>query len=292
MRPPYPLLLPYLAVLVPFWLVPSIYGFYISLHRDSLFRMGPFAGIENYVRLVSDPRFFRALANTALYAAGSVAVIVPLALVLAAAVEEGVRRFKNLFRFAWVLPGLTPPAIIGILFLMVFNGPHGLLNKVLLWPAGSPELDWLKDPTLIRIALVIQAAWRWTGFVVLFITAGLRGIPGVLREAAALDGASRLQYLRHVALPLLRPALRFAALVLTFDAFVTFAGSYVLLGDTGGPEDAGLLLVTYTYMKAFRFGRFGEAAAMSYTMAALLAALIWGYARLGARGELDRGEGP
>jgi ABC-type sugar transport system permease subunit len=140
-------------------------------------------------------------------------------------------------------------------------------------------LDWLRDPLLIRLGLVIQAAWRWTGLIAFFMVAGLDNIPRAYYEMAALEGSSGLQTLRHITLPLLRPILFFTALVLVFDAFVLFSGAYVLLGGSGGPEDAGLLLINYVYITAFSFGEFGRAAAMSYAITPLLALFVFVFIR-------------
>jgi ABC-type sugar transport system permease subunit len=278
-RPPYLLLAPFFLLYLVFWLVPLGYGALLSLYGDAISGRGDYLGLAHYLSLLGDGRFHRALLNTGLYAGGVLVTVVPLALALALALAAVPYRLREVFQFMLLLPGLVAPAVLAILFLLVFSGPYGLLNTVLLAPFGSPDLDWLRDPLLIRVGLVIQALWRWTGLIAFFLAAGLGSLPRRYYDVAELEGSSGLQTLRYVTLPLLRPILAFVGLVLVFDAFVLFSGAYVLLGGSGGPQDAGLLLVTYIYLTAFSFGDFSYAAAMSYALIPLLALFVFLFMR-------------
>lgn len=278
-------LLPFFAAYLLFWAVPLTGGIRLSTYSNALFGAPVFVGLSHYVALAGDRRFLHALLNTLGYGAATVGLVVPLGLGLALLLSRALPRARAFFRFCLLLPGLTPPAVLGMLFLLVFSGPHGLLNSLILAPFGSPELDWLKDPPYIRFALVLQAVWRWTGFATLFLLAGLDGIPRAYYDACLVEGAGPIQTLRYVILPLLRPILAFCSLLLAFDAFVLFAGAYVLLGGAGGTADAGLLLITYVYQTAFTFGRFGSAAAMSYATIPLLALFVWLFLAATRRGD-------
>jgi len=275
-RPPYHLLLPFFAALVAFWWVPLAEGVKMSLESDTLYGPTHFVGLEHYRALALDGRFGMALRNTARHAALSIALILPLGLVLALLMRRAAERAQAFLRFGLLLPALCPPLVLGFLFVLVFSGRYGLLNMAVLTPLGLPPVDWLQDPAVIPLSLVFQAVWRWTGFVTLVILAGLDGVPRAYVEVARAEGAGPWRILRDVTLPHLRPLLVFCAVMLFLDAFALFSGAYVLLGASGGTADAGLLLVGLVYQTAFTYGRFGSAAAMSLSVVPVLAlGLVW-----------------
>jgi len=269
------LLAPYLLFFLAFWLLPLAGGVRLSMQSDVLYGDSEYVGRKHYRALLQDPRLLKALANTALFAAGSIVLILPLALLLAQALRETWRGWRPVLTFALLLPGLTPPVVLALLFLLVFHGEAGLLNQWFVLPLGGQAINWLKDPDYILPALVLQSVWRWTGFVTFFFVAGMNAVPAALYEAAHLETTSRWSVWRHVTLPRLRPVILFAVIYLVIDAFSLFAGAYVLLGGSGGTADAGLLLVSYIYHQAFVLGKFGTAAAVSVLVSPLLLGLLW-----------------
>ena len=275
---PWGLLVPYGTAFVLLWLLPLGEGLRLSLESDTLYGASRFVGLQHYVALLGDRRFAVALLNTGLYAALLVAFVLPLGLALAHLVRLAPPRGRGLFRFLLVLPALTAPVVLGLLFVLVFSGRHGLLNLG-LGLLGLPAADWLKDPPFIRASLLLQGIWRWTGFAALLLEATLETIPREHRELALAEGARPLSLLRHVTLPQVAPVLRFLAILLCLDAFVLFSGAYVLLGASGGTSDAGLLLVSYVYATAFTYGRFGSAAAMSFALVPAMGLLVWALLR-------------
>ncbi len=268
------LLAPFFALFALFWLAPLIGGVKLSLESDSLFGTPEFAGLANYRAVLDDPRFFKALRNTFTYTLASIVVVVPLALLLAEALHRCWPRLKGVLSFILLLPGLTPPAVLALLFLLVFHGRNGLLNQWFVLPLGFAPIDWLKDPAWIMPALVIQAAWRWLGMITFFLLAGRESLPRPLYEAAALETDRRWPVFIELTVPLLRHVIVFVCVYLVVDAFAMFSGAYVLLGGSGGTADAGLLLINYTYQQAFNFGRFSTAAAMSLSVAPLLLTVL------------------
>jgi len=284
-RPPYRLLLPFFAALLVFWGIPLLEGFRMSLQSDALYGPSHFVGLAHYGALLQDDRFRIALGNTARHAFLTIVTVVPLGLGLALLLRQATVRAQSALRFCLLLPALTPPVVLGFLFVLVFSGRHGLLNTGVLGPLGLPSLDWLKDPAVIPASLVLQAIWRWTGFVTLILLAGLEGIPRAYVEMARVEGAGSTAVFRDVTLPGLRPLLAFCAIMLFLDAFVSFAGAYALLGSSGGTADAGLLLVGLVYQTAFTYGRFASAAAMSLSVVPLLALGLFAFSRM-RRGEV------
>lgn len=287
-RPPYLFLAPFLVLYALFWLVPIVKGFELSVFRQSVAGFGfgvvernyEFVGLDNYVRLFTHPlyrtSFLKAISNTFLYMAGTILTVIPASLGLSLLLKNTFPRLRGLVRILLFMPTLMPPAILAYVYVVVFSGENGLLNRLLLSPLGLPNIDWLTHPDYIKPALVIFALWRWTGFITLFMWAGLDGIPRHYYDLAQTEGATAWQTFWRVTLPLMRPILLFAVLFMVFDAFVLFSGAFVLLNDSGGTQDAGLLLVTFIYRTGFTFPRDVHlAAAASFLIAPVLFLSVW-----------------
>lgn len=256
-------------------MIPIAKGFHLSLQSDTLFDEPVFIGFGHYAELLSDARFFHALRNTFLYAAMCITLVTAFSLALAHLLKRAYAAFRGTVLFCLMLPGLTPPAVLAFLYLLVFNGPHGMLNGLIAAPFGLPMIDWIRDPRVIKFSLVLLTLWRWSGFTTLILLSGMEGIPKAYYDLAKAEGAGAWQTFRHVTLPMLSHVLAFTAVFLFLDAFVLFEGAYILLGGSGGTLDAGLLLVAYTYQTAFTFGKFGSAAAMGFSMVPALMFIVW-----------------
>lgn len=273
-RAAWPLLLPFFLCFALFWVIPLLGGVKLSLHSNTLYGESTFVGLDHYRQLAGDSRYFKAIKNTAVYTVSALVVILPLAMLLACGLRGLNRRLRAPLGFLLLLPGLTPPAVLGLLFLLVFHGREGLLNQWFVMPLGFAPINWLKDPAWILPALVLQMVWRWTGFIAFFLLAAMEAVPRVYYEVAELETRRRWPVFRSITLPALGHVVAFCCVYLVVDAFSMFSGAYVLLGGSGGTADAGLLLVSYGYQKAFPFGNFGTAAAMSLAVAPLLLGLL------------------
>jgi ABC-type sugar transport system permease subunit len=205
----------------------------------------------------------------------SIALVTSFSLFLAQLLKRAFAAFRGPILFCLMLPGLTPPAVLAFLYLLVFNGPHGMLNGLIAAPMHLPMIDWIRDPRVIKFSLVLLTLWRWSGFTTLILLSGMEGIPKTYYDLARAEGAGAWQTFRHVTVPMLSHVLAFTAVFLFLDAFVLFEGAYILLGGSGGTLDAGLLLVAYTYQTAFTFGKFGSAAAMGFSMVPILMFIVW-----------------
>ena len=269
------LLAPFFAFFLIFWVVPLLGGIQLSLFSNEPYGPTTFVGLEHYRNLLQDGRYAKALRNTLVYSALSILLIVPFALLLAHLLRASWRRLQAPLGFLLLLPGLTPPAVLALLFLLVFHGREGLLNQLFVVPLSLEPINWIRDPKFILPALVLQSVWRWAGFICFFLLSGMEAIPRALYEAARLVTDSRWHAFRFITLPMLRHVVLFCAVYLLVDAFSLFSGAYVLLGRSGGTDDAGLLLVSYTYQSAFTFGKFGTAAAISVSVAPLLIVALW-----------------
>ncbi len=266
---------PFFLFLIVFWATPLGRGFLLSLESDTLFGESTFVGLRHYANLLEDSRYWHAVLNTSTFTFATIALSMGLALLLAHGILLCAKGFQGPLTFALMIPGLCPPTVLALLFLLVFNGKEGLLNRWLIEPLGFETINWLSDPDFILSAIVLQAVWRWTGFMTFFLLCALNARPKDVLEAAAIDGVNAWQRLTRITLPLIAPTFAFCLIYLIVDCFAQFAGSYVLFGGSGGVGDAGLLLVTYAYQKAFVGGGFGSGAAVSLSIVPWLAGMLF-----------------
>ena len=238
-----------------------------------------YVGFGNFSYVLGDPKFHKALKNTALYVLATIAIALPLGFFLAHFLRQVPGRIRPVLSFLLLLPGLCLSGVLATLFQLFFHGREGALNQWLIVPMGFDPINWLLDPSFVLPALVLQAVWRWTGFIVLFFLCGMEAIPQTYYEAARVEGASAWRVLRTITFPAVRHVAIFAAVFLIIDGFASFSGAYNLLGGSGGILDSGLLLVTYLYQVAFPGGSgqfdFPAAAAMSLLVVPLTALVLF-----------------
>lgn len=276
----YPLLGPFLAFLVLFWLIPLGLGIDLSLQASGAGFTNiaedktQYVGFENFARTISDPKFHKAMVNTMFYILGSIGFTLPLAFFLSVVLFEVPKLLRGMMAFCLLIPGLALPGAMSKLFYLFFHGREGALNQYFVIPLGLDPINWMMDPNFIMPSLIMQAVWRWTGVVTLFFLCGLEGIPRWQFELAKIEGFTSFKKLRVIFFPGIRNLSLFVIVFLIVDGVAAFSGAYTLLGGSGGMLDSGLLLVTYVYQVAFPggSGRFDlpGAAAMSLLVAPLI----------------------
>ncbi len=233
-----------------------------------------FIGFDNYVRLVTkDALFIKALINTTYYALGSILIIVPLALLLALILHSPKLRLREFFRLLYFTPNITAGVVVGIVFSLVFEEQYGLINNLVLAPLGLENVRWLREPRWIMPSIIILGTWKWTGINALYFMVGLQNIPPELKEAARVDGATRWQVFWHVTLPMLRPILAFVLTIAIIGSYNLFAEPAILVGSTGGPNNAGMTMTMYLYNRGFREVKMGYASAIGYSLAVIILVL-------------------
>jgi len=276
---PYVFISPFFIGYAVFSAYPVLHAFYLSFFKQTgIGTRKAFIALGNYGKLFQDDRFLHSVLVTTYYAAGSVFVIVPLALLLALVLSAKFLKLKGFFRLLFFVPLLTSSVVVAIIFSLVFNERYGLLNNWLLAPLGLSPVRWLLDPRWVMPSIIFVGIWRWTGINSLYFLAGLQGIPDELKEAAVIDGASRWQVFRHITLPLLRPVTLFVVVLAIIGSYNLFGEPYVLLGQETGPSDSGLFMTIYLYLTGFRFLNFGYAAAIAYAMMVII--LVWSLLQL------------
>lgn len=271
---PYLFISPFFIGYAIFFLYPVLWALYLSFFQQVGIGSEPkFVGLQNYANLLSDDTFRTALVNTSYYAAGSIFLIVPLALLLAVVLFMRSLRGREFFRLFFFSPNITSGVVVGIIFTLVFSADYGLINNYILKPLGMPAVRWLQDPQWIMPAIIILGIWRFTGINALYFMAGLQNVSEEVREAAMIDGATRWQVFRYVTLPLLRPVMVFVLTFAIIGSYNLFAEPSILVGAQGGPNNAGLFMTMYLYLTGFRFMKFGYASAIGYALALIILVL-------------------
>lgn len=273
-RAPYLFIAPFYVLYVLFMLVPVLVSLWLSLTEWVGLGTPHWVGLRNYRLLATDVSFHRALGNTGVFVMIAVFVVVPLALLIAQALNTRGLRVRDLWRTAYFVPIVVSPIIVALIFGLIFDRQFGLLNSVLRALFGTGGVDWLGDPGLAKVSIGLVMLWRWTGYLTVFFLAGLQAVPKELYEAAALDGAGRIRTFTTVTLPALKPVTAFVVVTSFIGAAQIFEEPYLLTG--GGPAESTLSVTMFIYRAAFQRQQFGYAAAA----AVVLFVLVFGLSQL------------
>ena len=264
-------LLPLLVLFGVFSWFPIIRAFVMSFQETNLVSDPTFVGLDNFARVLADPLFGRALANTAYFAFLALVIGFPIPIILAVIVSE-TRRFKGLYSALAYLPVVVPPVVSVLLWRFFFDAsPTGVFNTLLGW-VGLGPLPWLQDAGTAMPSIVIEATWAAAGGTVIIYLAALLGVPPELYDAAEVDGASIWQKIRHVTLPQLRAVLFVTLILQLITTAQLFTEPFLFTG--GGPANATLTVLLLIYHYAFQNslgGQYGMATALSVMLAGFLA---------------------
>lgn len=205
-----------------------------------------FVGLRNYVDIFRDFLFRQAVKRTMVYTVCSVGIEFILGYLIAIFLARKSVLWKGLILGALIIPMTVTPSIAGLIWRLYFNPNYGIINYFLSFFNLSP--DWYSY-SLAMSSVIIVDIWQWTPFVALILYAGLNALPNTPFEAALVDGASKLQTMRYITIPLLRPIILIALLLRTMDALKMFDVVFSLTG--GGPADATELLSMLIYRTGF-----------------------------------------
>jgi multiple sugar transport system permease protein len=266
--PVYLFILPGMALFLLWTLYPMLDALVMSFFQwnPNPAATSPFNGIGNYTQALSDPIFWRAFSNVLSYTVITVAGQMALGLAVALLLNRKLFA-RGLFRALYYLPVVTSWVVVSIAFAFLFSSPSGPVD----WFFGDvlhliPDTQiWLGSTTLALPTLMILGIWKGVGWNMVIFLAGLQSIPAELYEAARVDGANSWILFRYITLPLLRPVITFATVILTMGGFGTFIPMFVL--TQGGPLHSTETLLTYAYTNAFQEFNFGYAAAITYIFA-------------------------
>ncbi len=271
----YLLIAPAVIVTVVFLLIPMIVSGYWSLTHYNGIKPPQFVGLENYVDVLTDPRFQRAFQNTVFFVVMGMAIGPVLGLGTAILLNDNLR-LRALFRTSFFLPTMTSLIVVATIWKFMY-ADNGIINAIAGF-FGLPGHPWLTDPTTALPAVVITAIWQGFGFETVVFLAALQAIPREYYEAATVDGAGRWAKFRWVTLPGLRPTIVFVYVIGIIGSFQTFDQVFVM--TNGGPIQATRTIV-FDLVDKFNRLDIGGASAVAYILLVFLAVLSYVQLRLG-----------
>lgn len=271
----YGFMLPFLIVYVLFLLWPVILMLRMSFFNWSLDGHGTtdFLGLGNYGAVLSDPNFWQALWNTAVFTLISTPVIVVVSFILALLCNRAIPA-KGFFRTIFFAPFVIPVSVVVIIWNWLYEPGFGLYDGTLAL-FNIPGVNWLTQPGLAMISIVILTLWWTVGFSFVLYLAGLQQIPRELLDAASIDGASGWARTRWVTVPLLGRITALVVILQIIASLQVFGQIYLL--TTGGPNFSTRPVVQYIYESGFSELRVGFASAMSFIffIVVVLISAVW-----------------
>ncbi|CAN5792278.1 sugar ABC transporter permease [soil metagenome] len=277
----YLFILPNLIGVLLFLAFPVVFALYMSFTEWDILTSPEFVGIGNYREMFTeDPLFWVSLRNSAYYVLLTVPTTLLIALGLAMAMNQAVRGI-SFFRAAIYVPVLTSAVAVAFVWQWIFNYEFGLLNAFLDL-LRLPSVRWLTSSDWAMISLAIMSIWKSSGYFAVIIFAALQSVPGVLHEAAEIDGASSWNRFLNITIPMIAPALLFVTVISVIGSFQVFDQVYLVTGN-GGPGTATYVYNLHLFNEGFTFFRMGYAAALAYVLFAILFVITYFQLRLGRK---------
>lgn len=257
----YTLLTPTIITLIVLFVLPLIMLITLSFtdYRVTTGQM-EFNGIDNYIYLFTADKFWKAMGNTVFFAVVKLGLDVCLALAVALALDSNIY-FRKVLRAIFFSPVVTPVVACSLIWLWFYDPGVGPFNQILSW-LGIEPLKWIYAEETAMMSIILFSVWHGLGYNVMLLLSGLQGISGEYLESAKLDGATDMQIVWKVKLPLLKPIINFVVMIGIINAFKAFSEVNVMTPG-GGPGYSTAMAVNYIYEQAFTNGRMGRGAAAS-----------------------------
>ena len=280
---PYLFLSPALLYAAIFFVLPLAVALTLAFTDFQAFAPHRFTGLHNFGYLLTrDPFFLTTVRNTLVFAVGSLALVIPLSLLVAYTISRS--RFKAFWRAIFWLPMATNVVAVAFEWKFLLDGPTGLVNH-LLDILHLPGPGWLSNPRIALLSVILVFVWMTLGSNMLLLSAGLESLDESTFEAARIDGANALQIFTRIALPLLRPTLLF---VMTTDLIIGLSSFPLMLVMTeGGPAQSTTVTALYMYGMAFTDLRLGRASAAAFILFLLIFVITMVQLRLLRKGGLE-----
>ncbi len=256
-------ILPALLIFLCFTILPLIIsGVYSFFEYDGIGTM-KFVGLRNFIEILTEDKYFlSAVKNSWILALASICIQLPLSLILALVLANGVRGEK-FFRTVYFVPVVISSMVIGQLWMKIFHSEYGLLNIFLgLFTSEPVEFSWLTNPGTAFLSVVIPSVWQYIGYHMLILYAGIKSISTDYYEAARVDGATGLQATFKITIPLLAPTLKTCVIFALTGSLKAFDLVYVMTG--GGPNHVSEVPATLMYTNLFRKGLYGYGSAQAF----------------------------
>lgn len=260
-------------------LLPLLYSVYLSFFRLKLNlpnAVPEFVGLDNYVRMFSDPTLLTSTWNTLLFAVASVTLEVVIGLFLAMALCSD-KIWARICTSIFLIPMIMAPVAVGTLWRMMLDSTTGIINYFLSF-LGVPSITWLSSPKTAMISVILVNVWQLVPWVTIICAAGLKALPQDCLEAASVDGASNGQIFRKIVLPMMSPVLTVVVMLRFVDAFKVFDTVYVM--TNGGPGSATEMLPNYIYKQGLKFFDAGYSASLAIIFVVVMTVITMGFLKL------------
>ncbi|MGL4671173.1 MAG: carbohydrate ABC transporter permease [Cetobacterium sp.] len=260
-------ILPFLIVYLVFNIYPILRTLYLSFTNFRGYGEATFIGVQNYSRLLSDDMFIQSFINT--LKIWGINIVVQLGMALGLTIIFSDIRYKvkglSVYRAIFFLPNLIATASVALLFQRLLDWQYGPVNQILLNTGLIDKpINWFGEPTSAIVIVSLIGAWMWFGNSFIVLMAGVQGISKDYYEAADIDGASRLQVLRYITIPLLKPVLIYVGVTSLIGGLQIFDLPFLITDGIGAPSGSLNTMVMYLYNTMFRYSNVGYAGAIAY----------------------------
>ncbi len=256
-------ILPALLGTLIFIVFPILASFIISLTQWNLISAPKFAGLNNYIELLTSNEFYFVLFNTFYYAITTTVLGIIFPLFLAVLLNKNIKG-GNIFKTSYFIPFITPLIVAAIAWEWIFDPNTGILK----WIFFNTRIEWLYDKNIAMLAIIIVSVWKNLGYNLVILLAGLQSISPGINEASKIDGAWGIKNFVYITLPLLTPSIFFVLVMTTILSFHVFDLIYLM--TQGGPENSTMILVYWLYKNAFEYFKVGKASAIAYILFIIL----------------------
>lgn len=255
---------PFFILFAVFGLYPLVFSLYLSFVQWDALTPMVWVGLGNFANMLHDEILLTSLWNTLVIGLMYVPPMFLGAFIFAVILNAGWLKLRGIFRTAFFLPIVTPMVVVAIVFILLYGQEAGFLNY-LAGRLGMKPIPWLVSENWSKPSIAILLVWRWTGYNMVLMLAGLQGISPEYYEAARIDGANALQRMWHITLPLMRPIFIFCTIMSLIGTVYMFDEVFVL--TQGGPGTSSTNFGLYLFNTSFTDFKFGYASCMAYTAA-------------------------
>lgn len=268
---------PAMALLIMLLIIPLMYTVYCGFFQYKYMMKGNFVGLDNYIYCLTDPTTRNAFLTTLLVTIASTAISIVVGLILALWIDKRGGFFAYIIELIGLVPWVISMVVAGLLWRWLFNGDLGLFNVILKF-FGLDPIYVIQNKVSAVIALIFVMSWRTIGYAMILILAGLKGLDGSLLEAAKVDGATAVQSLFKIKLPLIKSQVLLATIVLTVSNFTNNTVPKVL--TSGGPVNATNVITLEQYNLSFIYYEFGRSSALSVLIMLVVTIIIACYIKV------------
>ncbi|MFA7129812.1 MAG: sugar ABC transporter permease [Sphaerochaeta sp.] len=274
--------LPFLFVYVAFMIYPLLYGLFISFFKWDILSTAKFIGMDNYITLFRDEKFYSSLWHTLQFVIITTPSLLLIGFIMALAVT-GTSPLRGIMENVFFFPYIFSMTVVSTLWAWLMQKDFGVFNQTLM-ALGKNPISWLTNDMYAMYSVSLTTLWWTAGFNMVLFSAGIKQIPKEVFESASIDGANWFQKIRHITIPLVSSTTVLCLILQIIASFNVFGQVYVMTG--GGPHGTTRVLVQYIYETGFKYYKMGYSAAMSYILFIII--LVISIAQYSLLGKKDR----